>query len=197
VNKDSNWNGLSGCVQAKRGRDLVRCALGNVNVERLLDLGLAEDGALTTAFIAVLLDLLDHGTHPNGLNLVPLSPTGAATLDATLLVYHLARQPQRARTPFVELLEGHLQGVHHRLTLFHAGPLFPLAAGEDIEDITRPISTTTILQTFLAVLVVDLALSLITKNVKSLLDLKRELAKKVQEYNRSSDSNKTRMQRWK
>mmetsp|Transcript_28636 Transcript_28636/g.61605 ORF Transcript_28636/g.61605 Transcript_28636/m.61605 type:complete len:354 (-) Transcript_28636:369-1430(-) len=122
---------------------LVRCALGNVHLELLLHLLLSEDGALSTALFAHLLHLLDHRTHADRLELVTTAVARRAPLDALLFVDDLARQAECARRALVNLLQRHLERVHHILSLLHS-PVrgLPATTGEHVKNIARTTAVT-------------------------------------------------------
>eukprot|EP00964_Phaeocystis_antarctica_P159804 scaffold131006_cov69-Phaeocystis_antarctica.AAC.4 len=151
----------------------VRRALRNVHLQRLLHLLLAVDGAVAAARVADLLHLLDHRAHPDGLNLGATPAAAGAGLHALVLIDDLPRQAQRARAPLVDLLQRHLQRVHHVLALLDtlrspsAAP-----AREHIEDVAAAAAAAAAaLQALLAVLVVDVTLLLVAQAVEGLLDL--------------------------
>merc|ERR1719217_1392526 len=97
-----------------------------------------------------------------------------ALLDALLLVDHLAREAQGARRALVDLLQRHLERVHHVLALLDAVPsAAPSAApAEHVEDVRRPAAA---IDGLLAALVVELALALVAEHVEGLLDLLEEV----------------------
>merc|ERR1719217_343634 len=100
-----------------------------------------------------------------------------ALLDALLLVDHLAREAQGARRALVDLLQRHLERVHHVLALLDAVPAAaPSAApAEHVEDVRRPAAAIAALDGLLAALVVELALALVAEHVEGLLDLLEEV----------------------
>merc|ERR1719201_759645 len=151
----------------------VRRALRDVHLERLLHLLLPVDGAGAAARVAHLLDLLDHRAHPDRLDLSAAPAARSARLDALVLVDDLAGQAQRSRAPLVDLLQRHLERVHHVLALLDAllSPPSSAAAGEDVKNVARVATAAAALEPLLTVPVVDVALLLVAKAVEGLLDL--------------------------
>mmetsp|Transcript_77784 Transcript_77784/g.137184 ORF Transcript_77784/g.137184 Transcript_77784/m.137184 type:complete len:211 (-) Transcript_77784:209-841(-) len=136
---------------------VVRRALLDVHLKDLSFLLRLEGFALTAAGVALGLHLLDHWSHTHHLNLDSTAIARFALLHALLLVDDLTGDGHLLRGTSVHLLESDLEILHYILGLL-ALPCTASAAAaasteEGLEDVSG-ITSSTLLEAFLAVLVV-------------------------------------------